>query len=106
MPRSRRQGFTIQFKRSLVRRNSLNSERTKEILAELNENQLERLLVVEFGKFAYSNHCFEPLINRLTDADLIVIDDWCPSSGRAPAVDLQAVRSIISTIKHEDNPYI
>ena len=50
MPRSRRQGFTIQFKSSLVRTHPLNSERTKAILAELNENQLERLLVVEFGE--------------------------------------------------------
>tara|TARA_B100000579_G_scaffold390322_1_gene364720 strand:+ start:1172 stop:1741 length:570 start_codon:yes stop_codon:yes gene_type:complete len=77
-------------------RTPLNSERTKAILAELNENQLERLFIVEFGENLLARTtALKPLINRLTDADLIVIDDWCPSSGRAPANDLQAVRSII-----------
>jgi hypothetical protein len=42
----------------------------------------------------------KPLINRLTEADLLVIDDWCPSSGRAPANDLEAVRSLISSAEN------
>ena len=31
---------------------------------------------------------------------MIVVDDWCPSSGRAPADDLQAVRTLISTTQN------
>jgi len=82
-------------------RTSLNPERTKAILAELNENQLERLFIVEFGENLLTRTAaLKPLINRLTDADLIVIDDWCPSSGRAPTNDLQAVRSIISSARN------
>ena len=42
----------------------------------------------------------KPLIDRLDDTDLIVVDDWCPSSGRAPADDLQAIRNLLSTTKN------
>ena len=70
-------------------------------MAKLNENQLERLFIVEFGENLLARATsLKPLINRLTDADLLVIDDWCPTSGRAPANDLQAVRSIISSAEN------
>ena len=42
----------------------------------------------------------KPLIDRLDDSDLIVVDDWCPSSGRAPAADLQAIRNLLSITKN------
>ena len=45
-------------------------------------------------------NALKPLINRLNEADLLVIDDWCPSSGRAPANDLEAVRSLISSAEN------
>ena len=78
-------------------RSPLNSERTQAILAKLNETQLERLFIVEFSDNLLARAtALKPLINRLTDADLLVIDDWCPSSGRAPVNDLQAVRGLIS----------
>ena len=79
-------------------RNSLDPQRTKEIFAGLNESQLERFFVLEFGTNLLTRvNNMKPLINRLDDTDLIVIDDWCPSSGRAPADDLKAVRNLIST---------
>ena len=79
-------------------RNPLNTERTQAILAELNETQLERLFILEFGDNLLARAtALKPLINRLTDADLLVIDDWCSSSGRASANDLQAVRDLISS---------
>jgi len=79
-------------------RSPLNSERAQAILAELNETQLERLFILEFGNNLLARAtALKPLINRLTDTDLLVIDDWCPSSGRAPANDLQAVRGLISS---------
>jgi len=79
-------------------RNSLDPQRTQEILGELNESQLERLLIVEFGSDLLTRAtALRPLISRLDVTDLLVIDDWCPSSGRAPADDLQAVRSLIES---------
>ena len=82
-------------------RNPLNTERTQAILSELNETQLERLFIVEFGdNLLARTTVLKPLINRLTDTDLLVIDDWCPSSGRAPANDLQAIRILISTAEN------
>ena len=82
-------------------RNPLNSERTQAILAELNETQLERLYIIEFGDNLLTRaNALKPLINRLNEADLLVIDDWCPSSGRAPANDLEAVRSLISSTEN------
>ena len=74
-------------------RNSLDPKRTQEILKRLNEPQLERFYVLEFGTNLLTRvNALKPLIDRLDDTDLIVVDDWCPSSGRAPADDLQAIR--------------
>ena len=82
-------------------RNSLDPQRTQEIFAGLNESQLERFYALEFSTNLLTRvNTMKPLINRLDDTDLIVIDDWCPSSGRAPADDLQAVRTLISTTQN------
>tara|TARA_B100000131_G_scaffold240680_1_gene232998 strand:+ start:7 stop:576 length:570 start_codon:yes stop_codon:yes gene_type:complete len=78
-------------------RTSLDPNRSQEILAGLNEPQLERFFVLEFGTNLLTRvNALKPLIDRLDDTDLIVVDDWCPSSGRAPADDLQAIRNLIS----------
>ncbi len=71
--------------------------RTRQILANLNEQQLERLFIIEFGEDLLTRAtAIGPLISRLNESDVVIIDDWCPSSGRAPASDLKAARSIIS----------
>ena len=78
-------------------RTPLDPNRSQEILAGLNEPQLERFFVLEFGTNLLTRvNALKPLIDRLDDKDLIVVDDWCPSSGRAPADDLQAIRNLIS----------
>lgn len=78
-------------------RNTLDPQRTQEIFSGLNGSQLERFFVMEFTTNLLARvNALKPLINRLGETDLIVIDDWCPSSGRAPADDLQAVRTLIS----------
>ena len=80
-------------------RNSLDPKRTQEILKGLNESQLEDFLL-QFGTNLLTKvNALKPLIDRLNDTDLIVVDDWCPSSGRAPADDLQAIRNLLSTTK-------
>ncbi|MGB1801943.1 MAG: hypothetical protein ACPHKZ_02760 [Candidatus Thalassarchaeaceae archaeon] len=82
-------------------RNSLDPKRTKEILKGLNEPSLERFFVLEFGTNLLTRvNALKPLIDRLDDTDLIVVDDWCPSSGRAPAADLQAIRNLLSITKN------
>ena len=71
--------------------------RTRQILTKLNEQQLERLFIIEFGDDPLTRaKAVGPLISRLNESDIVIIDDWCPSSGRAPASDLKAARSIIS----------
>ena len=82
-------------------RKTLNSERTRAIFTELDETQLERFFMMEFGdNLLHQATALKSLINRLTETDLVVIDDWCPSSGRAPANDLEAARSLISSAEH------
>ena len=82
-------------------RTSLDTKRSQEILAVLNEPQLERFFVLEFGTNLLTRvNALKPLIDRLDDTDLIVVDDWCPSSGRAPADDLQAIRNLVSATKN------
>ena len=77
-------------------RHTLDSKRTRGIFTGLNESQLERLFVVEFGEdLSTRATALKPLIDRLDELDLVVIDDWCSASGRAAAADLQAVRSLI-----------
>lgn len=75
--------------------------RTSQILESLTQTQLERLFIVEFGNdFLTRVKAVAPLISRLNEADLVVIDDWCPPSGRAPASDLSAARTVISAAKN------
>lgn len=82
-------------------RNALDTKRIQEIFSELNETQLGRFLALEFGTNLLTRvKALKPLIDRLEDTDLIVVDDWCPSSGRAPADDLQAIRDLINTTKN------
>ena len=82
-------------------RTSLDTKRSQEILAGLNEPQLERFFVLEFGTNLLTRvNALKPLIDRLDDTDLIVVDDWAPSSGRAPADDLQAIRNLVSATKN------
>ena len=82
-------------------RTSFDTKRSQEILAGLNEPQLERFFVLEFGTNLLTRvNALKPLIDRLDDTDLIVVDDWCPSSGRAPADDLQAIRNLVSATKN------
>ncbi len=82
-------------------RTPLDAKRSQEILAGLNEPQLERFFVLEFGTNLLTRvNALKPLIDRLDDTDLIVVDDWCPSSGRAPADDLQAIRNLVSATKN------
>ena len=82
-------------------RNSLDPKRTQEILKGLDESQLERFFALEFGTNLLTRvKALKPLIDRLDDTDLIVVDDWCPSSGRAPADDLQAIRNLLSITKN------
>ena len=64
-------------------------------------SQLERFFVLEFGTNLLTRvNALKPLIDRLDDTDLIVVDDWCPSSGRAPVDDLQAIRNLVSITKN------
>jgi hypothetical protein len=71
--------------------------RTRQILTNLNEQQLERLFIIEFGDDPLTRaKAVGPLISRLNESDVVIIDDWCPPSGRAPASHLKAARSIIS----------
>ena len=82
-------------------RNSLDPKRTQEILKGLDESQLERFFALEFGTNLLTRvNALKPLIDRLDDTDLIVVDDWCPSSGRAPVDDLQAIRNLVSITKN------
>ena len=82
-------------------RNSLDPKRTQEILKGLDESQLERFFVLQFGSNLLTRvKALKPLIDRLDDTDLIVVDDWSPSSGRAPAADLQAMRNLLSITKN------
>ncbi len=70
--------------------------RTSQILAFLSESQLERLFIIEFGDNLLTRaKAVTPLISRLDESDLVIVDDWCPPSGRAPAADLEAARSIM-----------
>ncbi len=74
--------------------------RTSQILSTLDESQLERLFIVEFGENLLTRaKAVAPIIARLNNSDLVIVDDWCPPSGRAPAADLEAARSIISAAK-------
>ena len=82
-------------------RHTLDSKRTRRIFTGLNESQLERLFVVEFGEDLLTRAtALKPLIDRLDELDLVVIDDWCSASGRAAATDLQAVRSLIKAAEN------
>ncbi|MEE3303306.1 MAG: hypothetical protein VX191_00300 [Candidatus Thermoplasmatota archaeon] len=82
-------------------RHPLDSKRTREIFTGLNEVQLERLFVVEFGEDLLTRTtALKPLIKRLDDSDLVVIDDWCSAFGRAAAADLQAVRTLIEVAEN------
>ena len=79
-------------------RNTLHPQRTQEIFSGLNGSQLDRFFFMEFTTNLLARvNALNPLIKRLDETDLIVIDDWCPSSGRATADDLKAVRNLIST---------
>lgn len=71
--------------------------RTSQILTSLSESQLERLFIIEFGDDLMTRaKAVTPLIERLDESDLVIVDDWCPPSGRAPSADLEAARAIIS----------
>lgn len=71
--------------------------RTSQILDSLSGSQLERLFIIEFGDDLLTRaKAVAPLINRLDETDIVIVDDWCPPSGRAPAADLEAARAIIS----------
>ena len=55
-------------------RNSLDPQRTQEILTGLNESQLERFFVLEFGTNLLTRvNTIKPLINRLDDINIILI---------------------------------
>ena len=82
-------------------RKPLEPQRTREILSEVTESQLDRLFIVEFGtKLLTRINDLSSLIGILNESDLIVLDDWCPSSGRAPTDDLEAVRKLISSTRN------
>ncbi len=75
-------------------------QRTAAILNSLSESQLEKLFVIQFGQDLLTRvRATKPLISRLSTTDLVVIDDWCGSVGRAAADDTAAMRQIIAAAK-------
>lgn len=75
-----------------------NGERMSQIFSDLDNSKLEKFYAIEFGEnLLIKTKEMKPLLSHLTKDDLVVIDDWCPSQGRVPSSDFEAMKMIIDS---------
>jgi hypothetical protein len=77
-----------------------NGERISQIFSELDHSKLEKFYAIEFGEDLFiKTKEMKPLLSHFTKEDLVIVDDWCPSQGRVPSSDFQAMKIIIDNTK-------
>ena len=70
---------------------------SSQILGDLTKNQIERLIILAFDEqLLEKSRAASVIISRLNTEDLLIINDWCPSSGRAPANDILALKIFLN----------
>ena len=70
---------------------------SSQILGDLTKKQIERLIILAFDEqLLEKSRAMKVIISRLNAEDLLIISDWCPSSGRAPANDILALKEILN----------
>lgn len=70
---------------------------SSQILGDLTKNQIEKLIILAFDEqLLEKSRAISVIISRLNAEDLLIISDWCPSSGRAPANDILALKEILN----------
>ena len=72
-------------------------ERSNHILGSLNGEQLQKFFIIQLEEDIDSVfRILKIIINKMGKNDLLLIDDWCPKTGRASKVDLQNIKSILT----------
>ena len=70
---------------------------SSQILGDLTTNQIEKLIILAFDEqLLEKSRAISAIISRLNSDDLLIINNWCPSSGRAPANDILALKEILN----------
>ena len=78
-------------------RNLPDGERAKHILESLKGEQLQKFSIIKLEENIDSIlRILKIIIKKMGKNDLLLIDDWCPKTGRASKVDLQNIKKILT----------
>ncbi len=72
-------------------------ERSNHILGSLNEGQLKKLSIIKLEEnIDLILKILKIIMRKMDKNDLLIIDDWCPKTGRASKNDLQNIIKILT----------
>lgn len=71
-----------------VARRLTDSQKSLDILGHLQEKEMDRMMIIEFGENLEENsENIKKIIPLLKKRDLLIVEDWCESYGRVKAKD-------------------
>ncbi|HJM18562.1 MAG TPA: hypothetical protein QF703_03405 [Candidatus Thalassarchaeaceae archaeon] len=76
------------------------SVRAGQILGDLDKSALDRLVMIEVkGDLNITGVAIMAFLRKMQSADLLIVDDWCSRSGRAPKEDIRGMVGLITNAR-------
>lgn len=73
------------------------SKRAQQILGDLSESELDRLTIIHIESDLHSTGpSIRSLLGNMQSNDLVIVEDWCERSGKAPKEEISAMIEIIT----------
>ena len=74
------------------------SNRARQILVDLNEEELERLTIIQIkGGLHATGLSIRSFIGKMLPTDLLIVEDWCERSGKVPGGEIAGMIEIITS---------